>query len=532
MSLNLTNVTYSNQATAVPNTGLIGQSASQNINTLQVPGNLTPDQAGTALLASLTEGDGFTGEITNITQNQITVALSDTVQVTATLSNALSYNIGDTATFTIKENNGERILLQSEPRPETENLLKDQTIQSALKNAGLPVNEENATLVREMMKQQVPIDRETLSGYAKAFAQTPSATPQDTVLLQKMDIPVNEENVQALHDLYRENEGLEGRISELSKNISESVAAALPDLSEAGSRLEGILDSFSKTISTPETLGELLPQEEREELGQQVRELFSSSPTPVSEELVRSIQSGEGNPETVLKNLSELLKQGLGSEKETSAFLSSKSFEKLTDTLVRQEFYLAPKDVSKENVKKLMDKIAGDSEKLSGKLEELSKEGPQTISENNSAGMVRQNVDFMNQLNHFMNYVQIPLKMFGQNTHGDLYVFRNGHKPTGENDELKAALHLDMDHLGPVDVIVTLKQKNVKTDFKVESDDVLTLIEEHIGELNDRLSKLGYHVETSIEADTETGEFKFKKDILDRELPETQILRYSFDVRA
>ena len=82
-----------------------------------------------------------------------------------------------------------------------------------------------------------------------------------------------------------------------------------------------------------------------------------------------------------------------------------------------------------------------------------------------SASQVQSNVEFMNQVNQIYNYVQIPLKMSGQNANGDLYVYTNKRRARGENDELSAFLHLDMEHLGSTDVSVKMKGKSVDTNF-------------------------------------------------------------------
>ena len=151
---------------------------------------------------NLDSGDVFTGEITNITNNEITIALSDSANVTALLSDALSYNIGDVASFAIKDNSGERIILKSLDNPGMKNLMNDQTIRSVLQNAGLSMNETTVSLVHNLMKQGQPIDAATLNNYVKLLDSVPDASPEDVVLMTRMLIPVIEENVAALHDYY------------------------------------------------------------------------------------------------------------------------------------------------------------------------------------------------------------------------------------------------------------------------------------------------------------------------------------------
>ena len=98
----------------------------------------------------------------------------------------------------------------------------------------------------------------------------------------------------------------------------------------------------------------------------------------------------------------------------------------------------------------------------------------------------------MNQINQMFQYIQLPLQMTSQNAHGDLYVYRNKNKKMSEDGSVSAVLHLDMDHLGPVDVYVKMLEKKVTTNFYVADDSVLDLINDNIHILNERLSRRGY----------------------------------------
>ena len=88
-----------------------------------------------------------------------------------------------------------------------------------------------------------------------------------------------------------------------------------------------------------------------------------------------------------------------------------------------------------------------------------------------------------------------------------------------------------MEHLGPVDVYVTLKEKNVSTNFCVGDVETLDFIESHIDELTKALNGLGYNVSTNV-TNSEVGGFDFKDEIIAPELPISQIKRYSFDMKA
>lgn len=148
-----------------------------------------------------------------------------------------------------------------------------------------------------------------------------------------------------------------------------------------------------------------------------------------------------------------------------------------------------------------------------------------------TAADIRSNVEFMNQINQVYTYVQLPLKLSGQNASGDLYVYTNKKNLNDPEAELTAFLHLDLDNLGSTDVSIRMKDKNVKTNFYIAYDASYDLIEKHLPVLEKRLAQKGYRC--SITMSKEEKKVEFVEDFLQRDMPQAGTLhRYSFDVRA
>ena len=148
-----------------------------------------------------------------------------------------------------------------------------------------------------------------------------------------------------------------------------------------------------------------------------------------------------------------------------------------------------------------------------------------------TAADIRSNVEFMNQINQAYTYVQLPLKLSGQNATGDLYVYTNKKNLNDPEAELTAFLHLDLDHLGSTDVSIRMKDKNVKTNFYIADDASYDLIEKHLPVLEKRLAQKGYRC--SITMSKEEKKVEFVEDFLQHDMPQAgTVHRYSFDVRA
>ena len=514
--MNITGVNYVSNATDATI-----QAGNNNQLQVIVPSNLSSKEAGIALLRSLQAGDSFTGEITNITQNEITLALSDSVSINATLADALSYNIGDKASFSVKENNGDKIVLKSNINPEIKNLMNEQTITNALRNANIAVNETTVDLVSNLMKQGQPIDAKSLHAHLNSMDRVPSATPQDIAILTRMNMEVNEQNVTALHNYMNYEEGMKGQTAKLSDSLTNALLNTSDTLA-TGELLTDVINSYSETISPKEQL------QVNDGLKQQVQNLATQNNPEVSQmvdNLVSKLDQGM-NAKEFLTELTNIFKSGNLDKETANVFMQSKEFNEVLNNFFRQEMYIQPEDVSHENIHKLFSKLLRDNKNLAEKL--ADKPIMNEFIQNNQN--TSNNIDFMNNINHFMNFVQIPIKMTGQNAHGDLYVYKNGKNNFADKDELKAFLHLDMEHLGALDVLVKLRDKNVSTNFKVETEEILDFIEAHMDELNSALNKLGYNVSTVV--DLNTTPYTFKTEVLEKEFPPMDIKRFSFDVRA
>ena len=148
-----------------------------------------------------------------------------------------------------------------------------------------------------------------------------------------------------------------------------------------------------------------------------------------------------------------------------------------------------------------------------------------------AAANMSQNLDFLQQINQMYTYVQLPLRLQQGDAHGDLYVYTNKRNLAGKDGSVSALLHLDMEHLGPVDVYVAMQNSRVNTTFYVADDDMLDFLEAHMDILTDRLRKRGYDCSFSMETRGEKDAGGGLGPILEQEKGMV-LTRYAFDVRT
>ena len=254
-----------------------------------------------------------------------------------------------------------------------------------------------------------------------------------------------------------------------------------------------------------------------------------------SKEVVAQVK--EGN--LPLNELFTMLKTELAGKDATVAakLWDNNAFTKLMGKELQNAWLLNPAEVEDgKNVTEFYNR-------LNSQVQSIVNSMSQSLSESSvlmqNLQQFRENVDFLNNLNQFMPYVQLPLKMNGQSATGDLYVYADKKSLASGKDTVSAALHLDMQYLGQVDVFVKMQDRNVSTEFCLQDDATLDFISEHIDMLNDRLERRGYHL--NAEMKVKETPLPLKEDIL----PGTKavssegedgegavIAAYRFDVRA
>lgn len=253
-----------------------------------------------------------------------------------------------------------------------------------------------------------------------------------------------------------------------------------------------------------------------------------------SKEMVSMVKSGSIN----MNELFNMLKTELaGKDATTVATLwEDKGFTKLMGKELQSTWLLDPKYV--ESGKNITDYYNRINTQVNSVISSMAQSLSESSVLTQSLQQFQENVDFLNNLNQFMPYVQLPLKMNGHSATGDLYVYADKKSLASGKDSVSAALHLDMQYLGQVDVFVKMQDKNVSTEFMLEEEETLDFIAEHMDMLSERLERRGYTLKAEMKIkETATG---LKEDILavsqafsvENKGMENAIAAYCFDVRA
>ncbi len=266
-----------------------------------------------------------------------------------------------------------------------------------------------------------------------------------------------------------------------------------------------------------------IPEEDRASLAELLKQAGGSP------EMAKALLEGRMGQEELYRAVQELGHQAQGrrAQEAVKELFVSKGFQKvLQNRMTNQWMLTTPEAVEKKEVEKLYERLREQTRQLAQALSGTKADSPLYKSVQN----IRENVDFMNQLNQMYAYVQLPLKFRGENAHGDLYVYTNKKNLAQKDGNVSAFLHLDMEHLGMVDVYVAMEQGKINTNFYLADEESLDLLEQNIDSLTRRLTEKGYRADAKLMLREEAG--NVMEEMIQSDKNISMISELSFDVRA
>lgn len=539
-----------------------------------------------AQAGSLTVGSAISGQVIKVEGDTVYVKLPSEV-LTAKLQEGVNLQTGQSVTFAVSGISDKQITLQAL----FQNSAQTQVLGKALEQAGIAQTADSLSMVDAMMREGMSVDKNSLWQMYRQVLDHPQTTGENIVLMNRLQIPVNDLTAAQFQNLQNAN----GQLAQAANVLTDSLFAEFTDMAvqspqEAAAFMKELVLLLGESSQTEagqagalplegqEVPGDVQPadgnqqpaagnstgqtdaagqpaggqtaengvdarlafdgQVQTETDGRQVQaeadggRLQGSNAEKLSTDgQVVSSETAENSSRPGVDSLAELMKSDLFTKGDTRQLLrlfSSKEFRSLLTEQMKENFLLKPEMVAdKEEVEQFFTKLREQVSRLAQTVSEAGKAQTQLFTQTNQ---LRENLDFLHQLSQTMQYVQLPLRMAGQETTGDLYVYANKKGLTKE-DSISAFLHLDMEHLGPVDVYVAMQNRKVNTHFYLQDDAMIDFIQAHIHLLNERLEQKGYQMQTEV-SQKDTPSKVTEEMRKDQEEESVCINQYSFDVRA
>lgn len=537
------------------------------------------DQQSAKGLSELTPGQVIRGEMVRSEDGQVQIKLANDTLVNARLDQNISLEPGKVMNFQVRSN-GQTLMLT----PLQANLSMEGPVTRALEMANLPVNSATGELTKLMMQAGLSIDRNQLQQLYREMIHRPAGQISDLVDLHRLGLPVTEDNLNQIGSYKNLTHQLMSGLEETSANLFETLAQLREEEPFVATELfQAVLEVMGEQAEevqgeTAATAQEETGATQQASADEHVSVVVSDPSGNVSESIKTELQNlfqdaisqleraaGEEKKDSVQQGLPMLSKeeyaqflenvlrqdgyspkekfdfisQALGQAQATQnkelsqALLDSPMVKKLLGEQFDKQWTITPQQVQDpKEVENLYGRLAKQLKGISNALEQAGQTQSPAFQ---SCTNMNQNLDFLNQINQMYAYVQLPLRLQQGEAHGDLYVYANKKNLAAKDGPITALLHLDMEHLGPLDVYVTMQNNNVGTNFTVADDETLDFLEEHMELLTSRLEKRGYQlsVHASVKSKEKQEETSGIAPILDRARPGFLIqTTKGFDVRT
>ena len=546
------------------------------------------DVHGNEITLSMEDGSSFTGKLPDANQYsigqkaafQITTLDNNTIYMKA-VSNAYLLNIEDTieqaleeASLPKSERNLDvvRSLLQNKLSISRDSILSsirlcaqfpDSDVHAVItmKRLQMPMTQESVkqfanyqnqthsllnkmdTLcdsIGDMMKSvgnQVPRLAKEVGNQLISIALEGSPTPEETALTAKTAENLMQENVTAMADDVADefaDEVTTQPDSTLVPAKGEATSTPLEDSNNPFSKMKQlfsqITDTIGKETQPTDTKAAFIHEQTGFLLSDKERQSFSDflADYPLPEELKEEIAKGTITAREFLSVIKETLP--LMTDEQAGKLIASKSFSSILKGQFLSDWTLSPEQLKDgTSLDEVYDKMSRHFETLSNFNEQVL--GKDIFTQvTNTASDMNENLDFMRTLNQTFQYIQLPLKLQNQNAHGDLYVMTRKEALKKDPNKLKVLLHLDMDHLGTLDIQISKENTSISTNFFVSSKDTKNLLERNMEMLRDAINKQGYAFTS--ELSMKEKEIDIVNDFISAEAPVGDIKRYNFDLRA
>lgn len=250
----------------------------------------------------------------------------------------------------------------------------------------------------------------------------------------------------------------------------------------------------------------------------------------VSGEQLQTMFQNAHSPEELMKNMLQTLSATGAKEHAIRQVLDSREFKDMLTDVIKKNWALNPKNMKDpKEIDELYERVVKESKSFENLI---ANNGGEPKQFEQSFQNMRQNMQFMEQLNNQMIYAQMPLKLSNQNANSELYVYADKRKLTQKKDGISVMLHLDMDNLGQTDIHVTLTGSNVNARFYLNDQESVDIVADNINQLAKQLADRGFSLTNEvIKRQPQESINKVVDEVID-ENAERSIKRYTFDART
>lgn len=443
-----------------------------NLRTIGAKGNKQINDA-------VKNNESVTGKILDVKSNAVKILLQNGKEFMANSNIPLENLIGEQVNFKVL-NSDKNIVLQ--PQIEGTALEKelDAKINNLMSDLKLPNNEENKSLIKEMIKQNIPVNIKNLKiikDNIGSFNILSRLTKEEVEILNK-----NIENIETkemkeiVKDIYINKEG---------KNILDF----LKDLKNIGPKEKNILflfkNKFEINIDNMKTLDSLLKGEKLDDILKEINNILDEDMS-ANKELVENTQ------ENKLQNGKEDV-------------LKLKTIKEDVTKLDIQKEMIKTEDSPKENIKKIIKSIVQnlntdkkvDVEKIKQNMDSLVK----TLNIQNEIKLgeslrgefyeVNQKLELLNDISNEYMYFQIPFEYKEYKNLAEILLSEQTKDKKNNKKSISILISLDTHNLSRIDTMLNYYNEDLSIVFGVKDEKTKDMFVKNEKKLTGVLKSIG-----------------------------------------
>lgn len=494
------------------------------------------------IMSRLDIGDTVRAKVMDIAGNELLLKLFDGTTVKASMLSSVNIKQGEIVEFIIKNKSESRLFLETLKNNGQKILSLEDEIKSELLGLGLKPDKRNIEAAKELKNNNTQLDRETIKKVLDAVVKFKDLTFDKAAFLVSKGISPGEKAIQSLNQLAFGTK-IEARLTELmdqiigidDKKLLSIISQSLesvdlkyesinPDSIDVGAetialksesldanlekqslqkQITSHLKAFEKELESfgvdkelifhiKQSIFEFLTNNEKDSIEPDRLIEFLKSNAPGFDALYNSHQKEAKN---ALNNL--LKKLFVKEESVEKAFVENKSAVKDdsdTDRIRRsfEKMFVRVSEDSKDmDVKKVYKSMYEKLDTLAKALETSKVLGKEDMLMRVLS--LKDNIEFVNDINQHSVYMQIPLNIMDSNTTGELYILkRDSKRKRIDPANVTVFLSLDTKSLGLVESLISINKKNISLNMRFENREVIDLFKESFQELYNSLQEMGY----------------------------------------
>lgn len=465
---------------------------------------------------SLSMGDTFTGRILSLVDGQLLLALADGTTVNAEVQNDAQYTQGQVLRLEVVGENQGRLIVKETAQQTTHAEMKKLDPANILKALKLPADSNRVEIVKAMLDMDVKPTASLIEKASELLKSQQVTESRQAVFLVLNEMEQSGEYFPLVKSLDDQSFHFQQKWQSLMNTLSgldddtvvlladrllveellqtqEFTALQLPTLQQSGADQpldKNMINAFKDVLrqllspelqTYPEGNGNMPLSEKIESVSTLLHRFF-----PETQNLDMQLQ------DEIIKKLLDL----------SSQLTAKKNEQSLTPEMARKILSQAGNELPSERIVGGADsglpKVDRWFQEMEGKLESLAG----ALSESGKASELlpevrelQTAVRFFNDITSYEAFVQLPLLLKDNTTHGELYVMkRKGPRKKLNAEDFSLFLSLSTMNLGTIDTFVHVQNKNVLIRVAVEDERFYTLLTDENKPLYEALMAKGYRL--------------------------------------